>query len=417
MKRWTTIVGALVIAMTLCGSLGSGPVSAAPSATQGVTATTIRVGIPYVDLAALRHLGVTINWGSVPDAYMAIINNINAHGGILGRKIVPYIIPVDPTGPAPAATACTQLTEDDHVFVVLRPLQPPCYQNHNTPVLSGLFTGAPAPGAQPDFTLTPPDTAFDPLQLAVYNKQGLFKNKKVGIFTGGSQDDPELKVVQTALARLHVQVIQTAIDSAPQGDLPAENASVAVISQKFQSTGVNEVLAVGTGANIWPEGLGANQSAYNPPWIGISISNPAGTLTDAEKPYLKTITYAVAIPPGETVWKESQSCVSITRKAYPADTINAFRVGLPPSGITYTAPEFACTDLGLFTAIAKAAGKNLTVASFDRAAYGLRNVVIPGAGGAVSFGPGRPYIVGPMYIGHYDASLSTIVFQTTSANK
>jgi hypothetical protein len=417
MRRCATIVGAVATATTLCGSVGTGPASAASSATQGVTATTVSVGIPYVDVASLKSVGVNLNFGNVPDAYKAIINNVNAHGGINGRKVVPYVVAVSPIGTAPAATVCTQLTQDDHVFVVMRPLQPSCYQEHNTPVLNGLFTGSATQGAQPDFTLTPPPTAFDPLQLTVYNKLGRFKNKTVGLFAGSTQDEPELKIVQTALAKFHVNVVQTAVDAAPQGDIPAANAQVALITQKFQSSGVNEVVAVGTGVNIWLEALGAIQSTYNPPWLAISVSNPAGTLTDPEKPYIKNMTYAVAVPPGETVWKETQSCVSIIRKAYPTDTINAYRVGLPQSEVSYIGPENACTDVALFAAIAKAAGRHLTVASFDRAGYGLRNVVIPGAGGAVSFAPGRPYPVGAMYIGHYDASVGTVVYQTTSATK
>jgi hypothetical protein len=417
MKRYATIVGAVVMAMTMCALLGPGPVSAASGATQGVTATTIRVGIPYVDVSALKAVGVNLNFGNVPDAYKAIINNINAHGGINGRKIIPYIVGVNPVGTAPAATACTQLTEDDDVFVVMAPLQPPCYQEHNTPVLMGLFTGSTPPGAQPDFTLTPPDSAFDPLQLTVYKKLGLFKNKKVGLFAGNTSDESELKIVEAALAKLHVDVIQTAVDSAPEGDTDAGNEQVSVISEKFLSTGVNEVVAVGTGANAWPEGLGAIQSTYNPSWIAISVSNPAGTLTDPERPYIKKMTYALATPPGETVWKESQSCVSVIRKAYPSDNINAYRITLPNSELSYIGPENACTDLALFVAIAKAAGKQLTVSSFDRAGYGLRNVLIPGAGGAVSFAPGRSYAIGAMYIGHYESSVGTVVYQTTSATK
>ena len=60
-----------------------------------MTATTIRVGIPYVDVAAVKAVGVDINWGSVPDAFNAVIKNINAQGGINGRKIVPYIVAVN----------------------------------------------------------------------------------------------------------------------------------------------------------------------------------------------------------------------------------------------------------------------------------------------------------------------------------
>ena len=47
----------------------------------------------------------------------------------------------------------------------------------------------------------------------------------------------------------------------------------------------------------------------------------------------------------------------------------------------------ACQYLTLFQKIADAAGKNLTVASFTKAGYALKNASIPGTGGGlVSFG-------------------------------
>ena len=86
------------------------PTASATSA-PGVTKTTISVGIPYVDLAAVdKQFGLHIDQGSFPDAYNALVANINAHGGINGRKLVPVLVAVNPTGTAAAASACTQLT-------------------------------------------------------------------------------------------------------------------------------------------------------------------------------------------------------------------------------------------------------------------------------------------------------------------
>ena len=186
--RFICRVAVVTMVAVLSNLVGTSSSAFAASATRAVTATTIRVGIPYINLAALKSVGVDINWGSLPDAYMAIIANINAHGGINGRKIVPDIIGVAPSA-APAATTCTQLTEDDPVFVAIAPLQPTCYLQHGVSVINSLEPATTSTsGIAQNFSLSPPASAFDPVQLSVFAKQGVFKNKKVGVFGGGLVD-------------------------------------------------------------------------------------------------------------------------------------------------------------------------------------------------------------------------------------
>ncbi len=189
-----------------------------------------------------------MNWGSVPEAFKAVIDNIN------GRKIVPYRMAVNPIGTAPAATACTELTEDDSVFAVITPLEVTCYLQHHTPVVASIYPAGRSTSVAQDFTPTPPDAAYDPLALSVFDKRGLFKHKTVAIFDGGVGDDSELGLVHSALGKLHLRVVTTAVDTAPQGDEAAVNAQFVPIAQRFQSDGVNELVAVGTGAAVWPEG-------------------------------------------------------------------------------------------------------------------------------------------------------------------
>ena len=109
--------------------------------------------------------------------------NMNAHGGIDGRKIVPYVALDDPALTSSSLAVCTQLTEDDHVFVAIAPVYPDCYQaTHDTPVIDGTLPGTLPASAAPDFNLTPPDEAYDPIQFAAFKKAGVFKGKKVGIY-------------------------------------------------------------------------------------------------------------------------------------------------------------------------------------------------------------------------------------------
>jgi Periplasmic binding protein len=416
-KRNLLGAGALVVALA-SGVLGTTPASAASSTTPGVTATTIRVGVPYVDVGAVKALGIDINWGSVPDAFNAVIKDINAHGGINGRKIVPYIVAVNPTGTAPAQTACTQLTEDDTVFVAIAPLSPTCYLQHNTLVVASVYPSAKVSGAAQDFSSTAPTTAYDPLQLSVYDKQGVFKNKKVAIFGGTTSDESEIGLVKSALAKLHVPVVDSAIDSAPQGDLAAENGQVATIAERFKSSGVNEVVAVGDGSAVWPEGLSAEQSTYNPPWVATNEGDFSGDVGGKYSPqYLSNVVTSTPVTPPAAVWNNAgtQRCVHLVKKDYPSDGINPYKASLPESEITYMSVEFACSDMALFEAIAKAAGKNLTVSSFVHAGYGLKNLTLPGSNAPISFGSGRPYALGPVYMVHYDPSKKILVFSNKSA--
>src|SRR5580692_972469 len=416
------VIGALLLsAVAIVG--GAAPVSAATSApTQGVTATTIRVGIPYVDLAAVRQFGITLNQGSFPDAYDAVIANLNASGGINGRHVVPYLVAVNPVGTGPAITACTQLSEDDSVFVAINPQQADCFlQQHNVPTISGTFQDAPSSSGTPNFTLVPPPTAYDPVQLSVLAHQGDFKGKKVGLFAGVESDGSELKVVQSSLKSLGVHVVESAVDGAPQSDEVATNQQAGLIAQRFQDAGVNEVVAVGTGATVWPESLQANESTYLPAWVATDESGlESAVLGSSIQPkYLENVLTTSAVPSNYTLWHTPavQECDQVVRKAYPSLKITPPTNPLTGSDQTFYAVESACLNIDLFATIAKAAGKNLTWSTFTHAGYGLKNAAIPGSGAPVSFAPGRPYALGPVYLVTFDKAKNVLQFAGTAATK
>ena len=416
------VTSALILAAFAVVGGGGDASGAADAPTQGVTATSIRVGIPYVDLASVRKFGITLDQGSFPDAYNAIISNLNANGGIDGRHVVPYLVAVNPVGTGPAITACTQLSEDDSVFVAITPQQADCFlQQHHVPTISGAFQNVETSGGAPNFTLTPPLAAYDPLQLSVLAHRGVFKGKKIGLFAGTETDGSELKVVQAALKTLGVRVLQSAVDGAPQGDEVATNQQAALIAQRFQLAGVNEVIAVGTGATIWPESLQANQSSYSPPWVATSEpSLETAVLGSSISPkYLKNVLTTSPVPSNYQIWHTPavQKCDRVVHKAYPALKITPPTNPLTGSDQSFYAMESACLNVALFTTIAKAAGKNLTSNTFAHAGYGLRDAAIPGSGVPVSFGPGRAYALGPVYLVTFDTAKDVLQFAAAPATK
>jgi len=419
-------VAALVLsALTLATSIMVGAVPASASSgssgstSEGVTATTIRVGIPYVDLAAVRQYGVTLDHGDYPDAYNALIAHLNAHGGVDGRKLVPFLVAVNPVGTAAAATACTQLAQDDDVFVAFAPQQPDCYlSQYGIPTINGTFQDVAVSGGTPNFTMQAPPLAYDPIQLAMFAHDGVLRGKTVGIFGGQVTDERELQVVQSDLKSLHVKVSESAVDSAPTGDQSATYQDANIIAQRFHAAGVNEVIAVGTGSLVWPEALQAEQSTFNPPWIATNESSVEGAIVGSSlsSTYLKNMVTSSAVLDNYRTWHQAadQQCYQIVRKAYPSDKITPPTNPIAGSDQSFFAIQDACDNLAMFTAIAKAAGKDLTRASFIEAGYGLRNANLPEAAVPVSFASGRPYPLGPVYVGHYDTTKKSIVFSAAS---
>jgi hypothetical protein len=171
---------------------------------------------------------------------------------------------------------------------------------------------------------------------------------------------------------------------------------------------VTVVVGVGAGATEWLLGLNDTQSAYAPRLVATNYSTfvaTAGTSGEDNPIYLKGAVTASPFPSQKVVFNDPaiQKCIRIIKKAYPS-TVTGNPIGAPTSAqTTWVAPENSCQDIALFIAIAKAAGRQLTAKTFKEAGYSLRNVSIPGMGAPVSFGPGRAYASGPVYIVTYSA--------------
>jgi hypothetical protein len=394
---------------------------ASSPADQGVTATTIRIGFPVIDFPALAVVGVHLNDGNFQHAISALTSYRNAHGGIDGRKIVPYVALDDPAITASSQTVCTQLTEDDHVFVAIAPVYPDCYQaTHDTPVIDGTLPGTLPANAAVDFNLTPPDEAYDPIQFAAFKKAGVFKGKKVGIYYGSGVDATEAHLLQSDLKKLHVDVVQFAGDDAPATDTAAVDQDTQTIALRFKSDGVNEVVAVGgSGATDWPRALDGIQSSYKPPWIATNYTSVSSDIAAAKggNPYYDNVITSDSSPSVYQVWHDPaiQKCYRIVHKSYQSDPIspppspNTPAAAADTSNATYAAVLSVCATLAIVAVIADHAGKNLTVASFTQAGYGLRNVTLPGSSESVSFGPNRPYPLGHPHLLVYSTKLGTLV--------
>ena len=426
-KRALSAAAALVTVTGTMLATGLAPAGAATSpADQGVTATTIQGGNPYVNFVALKSVGVNINEGSFPDAYNAIAAYMNAHGGFDGRKLVMNYAEMNPSVASDQTSSCSTLTEDDHIFVAFAPVFPACYQTtHDTLVEGGSLPGAVTATTAPDFSLAAPDAPFDALMLANFQKRGVFKGKKVAIYYGADSDKPEVTAVQADLKKLGIPLALTAEDSAVATDVVASDQETASIAERFKSAGVNVVLGVGgSGSTTWVRAQLDNQSTYKPLYIPTSESSLLSYVETAKggNPYLDNVLTATPTPFTYVQWKDPgiQKCVDIVKKAYPSDEIDAPLNPTNPNAASVPATAVsviqACQYLTLFQKIADAAGKNLTVASFTKAGYALKNASIPGTGGGlVSFGNNQPYAIGPITVVTYSPTSKTLVPASATA--
>ena len=83
----------------------------------GVTPTEIKLGVALIDFNCVKDFvdSIRINQDQV---YQAFIDDVNAKGGINGRKIVAVYDNYCPINTAGPLSVCTKLTEDDKVFAI-----------------------------------------------------------------------------------------------------------------------------------------------------------------------------------------------------------------------------------------------------------------------------------------------------------
>ncbi|HVV75660.1 MAG TPA: ABC transporter substrate-binding protein [Mycobacteriales bacterium] len=109
----------------------STPSGVRPSTAQsgnGFTATTITLGFPYADVSSFASaLGLKgLDSGDPLAEATAVVNDINKHGGILGRqvKLVTFKGSAVQALTSPSSedqAACAHFTQDNHVFAVMYP--------------------------------------------------------------------------------------------------------------------------------------------------------------------------------------------------------------------------------------------------------------------------------------------------------
>ncbi len=371
---------------------GSGTTSGALTASAtGVTATTIKIGFSYIDLEALAKSGIIkIDHGPYAQIIQALVDDVNDRGGINGRKLELVTAKYSAIGNTDQLAACTKLTEDDKVFAVLNGL----LQNNNLCVTqqhatiliggSGLSANLLAQARAPWVTSGPSIERSIKALIQLLDANGSLKGKTIGLYAAQAANKPLLDLGTQALKAAGYSVKDQALNDAPDNDAQAATAQDNVIAQRFSNEHIDTVIDVG----LFIPAADFDGAGYHPTLYTLDEGNVAAA---AFTNPLGKFPLVAAVASGADPFKvpELQRCAQVW-KAKTGKTIKTQeQEDLDGKSSGYVAMIKACSALQIFVAAAKAAGPDLTNASFARGLASIGAIDLADVGPS-SFGADKP---------------------------
>jgi Periplasmic binding protein len=359
----------------------------------GVTDDAIRVGITYVDDAALQAVGLDYEFGDTEAAYQALVDDINDAGGIHGRQLELFFAPIDPTGPTPAEEKCVQLTEDEDVFVVVGFFLADAVvcpvSTHETAVVGGEMTPERLQQAAAPWITATPDTDLPVAALQAYSEQGALDGN-VAVFVNARDQAVLDDQVLPTLEELGVEPVEVGVVDAPAEDQPALAANVQTIAERFEAAGADTVVLVGPSGQDWPANM-ADDPSYRPELLFLDAQagrafslNAATTDTSVLEGSLAAGIYG----PSQAAYELPAMQECIGRLADRGiDTPEPDSVGGGPNNMPFAASFSACSDLTLLQAWLEAAGEDLNYGTLQAALDAGFDVTIPGDPTERHYGP------------------------------
>ncbi len=385
-----TLVAALLLAAckstsnsaSTTASTGTTAAAVHDTRAPGVTADSIKIGIVWYDLSSLVSV-LHINDGDFVKAYQAIVDDVNAKGGIHGRKLDASFAGFNPTSATDAQSACTKLTQDDKVFAAVGFYladQVLCYVDTNaTATIGGAQTAARLAQAKAPWFTTDAGENLEVNVVKTLAKQGKLDGKLAVMAAAADQDLLKDKI-QPALGAAGIKPVETAILDAPTTDSTATYAQAETISEKFKAAGATKVLVVGeSGPGSYLPGLA--KTDYRPQVVVSDLfgmnaytankGNDFSVLKDA-------VSGGTFGPPDAqlALGGVTKACMDVQRKAgiviKPSSTVK------PGDPDQFVASIMACTQMDLLIAILQKAGPTLNYGTFAAAGNALGKVDLPG---------------------------------------
>lgn len=337
---------------------------------RGVTAEAIKIGVVIVNVSIFGR-----DNGDVEAKWQAVIDEVNASGGILGRQLEPVYVLYSPLGDVETEAACVQLTQDEQVFAAMGPLLTnlTCFTDVNETIFINTFgvsqeefdrskAVAIGPGALPARSAA--------IGVEALIGAGAFDGP-VGVHAAtdtGSERDHYVD----ALADAGIEIVSETASTVASDDIAASEAEMQAFAQRWQADGAEIILAVGIGSGINVIS-GLDRSPFRP---AVVLTNAS----DLDPQLYRDLGYSTdaldgAIALGSLGFED----LALAGEPSVAACIERFEaasdetVNISPEGgeaVNLNTTIWACQAVEIFTQIATAAGPDLTNDSFRAAAEG-----------------------------------------------
>jgi len=377
---------------TSSNSPAAGPVS--KTLGQGVTAASVKVGFVFIDYSSVVQF-IHNTAGDQEQTYQVFVNEVNEHGGVLGRQIIPEYETYVPIGTAGPLTACASLTEDKKVFATIGVLYDAtgagqlCFVNqHHSILITHLLSQAvlnqvTTPGLL--LTVDPTPERTTQVLLSLLNHQHTLSGKTVAVL---GEDESRASVASTVvpgLKQLGVKMGSTAILTINGTDFTIAEAQLDSFIQKWKTEHVDAVFMSGDDvvASQFVSKLRNEMPGVLLMTDGEASAQANGKAEPNPNPYDGMLT-ATNLPSQQNFEQPSfQACAKTYQDALGKPVIAPADVKPGPGGNkveVYGAMEDACEDLAFFKYVADKVGPYLNDENWVRTINNLGDIdnVIPG---------------------------------------
>jgi hypothetical protein len=364
---------------------------------RGVTAESIKLGFAIIDYECIAPF-VDNNHGDQDAALDAVVEYINANGGILGRSIEVVkrvYCPIDPTAPNGSLAACTAFTEDDEVFAVLGVFidfsgeaQLCLSRDHETIHIGHELEARWIAEAPPGLMLTPGSTAerLTDVLLNLLEEEGTLEGHKVAVLT--DQDtEARANLAAERFEEMGLELGSTAVLTIVTEDTAQAQTQLDSFIERWQGEDITAMFVAGGRAGD-DQFITKIKDAF--PDLLLLFDMPsaaAGAGSDAKKAGIDPNPYQGALSAGgesasDRYADKSESlqlCVDMYEDATGETLPGPDEVPVVDEKRVeqYVAVEDFCGEILFFKQIAELAGTNLTNDTWIAAANSIGTMELP----------------------------------------